>query len=431
MQIISESSGDSIEFRVTGRLDNESSEQLSTAIQDAVREGSHSVRLDLSGIDYISSAGVGTLVKAHKQLQSLRGFFGIVAISPEAVEVIQLTGLEKMLLSSVGRPADSKSRPTDTLQSSLQISARGEMVYEVYDLDPEAELTCEVFGRPETFAKSRFQAADCQPVEFPNTTLGLGLGAFGRDFDDCANRFGEFLSVSGATAQQPTNASVKPDFQRTIGDFVPTVQSLYGLKCQGGFKQLVRFERSSNGASLTLSSMVHQFLKVAEADTAAMVLLAESAGLIGASLRRSPAEDAGASASRFQHPEIRRWLSFTPNHAYGRTLTLAVGVVSQGAPTGAASPLGPLLRPLAANLDVYGHFHAAVFSYRPFKKRRLNLNEAVFSLLETEDLQAVLHLLHDDRKISGGGESEFVSGACWLGPISHVTSVLAKQAAHA
>ena len=40
--------------------------------------------------------------------------------------------------------------------------------------------------------------------------------------------------------------------------------------------------------------------------------------------------------------------------------------------------------------------------------------------LTAEDLQAVLHLLHDDREITGGGESEFVRGACWVGPIANV-----------
>ena len=30
----------------------------------------------------------------------------------------------------------------------------------------------------------------------------------------------------------------------------------------------------------------------------------------------------------------------------------------------------------------------------------------------------MLHLLHDDRGAAGAGESEFVRGACWIGPIA-------------
>lgn len=427
MQISSESTGDLLEMRVTGRLDNESSDQLTTAINDAVRMGSHSVSLDLSGVKYISSAGVGALVKAYKQLQSLRGFFGVVAISPEGADVIRLMGLTKMLLSDGPRVRGSTSIMADTVQPSFHVSDQAEMTYEVYDIRPGATMTCEVIGDPQPLSSDVFHARQCQPVVFPATTLGLGLGAFGRDFSDCASRFGEFLSVGGAAAQQPTSATGKPDFQRVIGEFVPSLHVLYGLKCAGDFARIVRFERVSPDRPLTLSAMADQFLKLADTDLAAIVILAESAGLIGAALRRSPAKASTAGSSRMSHPEIRRWLSFTPSHSYSHTLALAVGVVSRGAPTGRATSLAPLLRPLASNSDLYGHFHTAIFSYRPFKKRKLDLNDTVSALFETEDLQAVLHLLHDDRKISGGGESEFVNGACWLAPIADVTSARSPQ----
>ena len=38
-------------------------------------------------------------------------------------------------------------------------------------------------------------------------------------------------------------------------------------------------------------------------------------------------------------------------------------------------------------------------------------------MFESESLQAVLHLLHDRRPITGAGESEFMAGACWFGPL--------------
>ncbi len=420
MKITKKASGGSLEMTVSGRIDNESSEHLTTAIEDAVRLGSHSVTLDLTAVDYISSAGIGALVRAQKQFESIRGFFGVVAVSNEVAEVIRLTGLTKMLLADRPRLRGSTSTHSDTIQAPFRVAAQVGMTYEVYDIHPEATLTCEVIGDPAPLSRDVFRPEQCRLVDYPTTTLGLGLGAFGRDFADCTDRFGEFLSVGGAAAQQPTNATGKPDFQRVIGEFVPNVQMLYGLKCVGDFSQLVRFDRISADGRLRLSAMADQFLKLANTDLAAMVILAESAGLIGASLRRSPASASGTS-SRLAHPEIRRWLSFTPEQAYSHSLALVVGVVSRGTPTRNAGPLAPLLRPLATNSNLQGHFHAVVFSYRPFKKRKLELNDTVSALFENEDLQAVLHLLHDDREITGGGESEFVGGACWVGPIASVT----------
>ncbi|MBC8116053.1 MAG: anti-sigma factor antagonist, partial [Candidatus Saccharimonas sp.] len=186
------------------------------------------------------------------------------------------------------------------------------------------------------------------------------------------------------------------------------------------FSQLIRFERLDDECRLTLSSLADQFLTLADTDLAGMVFVAESAGLIGATLQRSPTSVNDAASSKLSHPEIRRWLSFTPERAFPHTLALVVGVASRGEPSGRAKSLAPLLRPLAPRSELHGHFHAAVFSYRPFKKRKLDLNETVAALLENEELQAVLHLLHDDRAITGGGESEFVRGACWVGPIANV-----------
>jgi anti-anti-sigma factor len=420
MQIITETIGSVLEIRVTGRLDNESTGRLTSAIDEAVRMGNHSVLLDLGGVDYISSAGIGALVKAHKQFQSIRGFFGVVTVSSSAAEVIRLTGLDKLLLTDRARLRGATHTSSATMQPSFRVSAQTGMTYELYDLQPEATLTCEVIGDAAPLSRGEFPAEQCQSIEFPPATLGIGLGAFGQGYADCLDRFGEFLAVGGATAQQPTNASGKPDFQRSLGEFVPRVQMLYGLKCSGDFTQLNRFDRVDEEGRLTLSTLADQFLTLTDSTLAAMVFLAESTGLIGATLRRSPAAASDSSPARLTHPEIRRWLSFTPDRAFVHSQVLVVGVVSRGAPAGRAKSLAPLLRPLAPHSDLWGHFHASVFSYRPFKKRKLDLKETVSALFENEDLQAVLHLLHDDRAINGGGESEFVRGACWVGPIARV-----------
>ena len=76
------------------------------------------------------------------------------------------------------------------------------------------------------------------------------------------------------------------------------------------------------------------------------------------------------------------------------------------------------LRPSGPDTD--GHFHAAAFRFRPLPKGAIDLGETVTTLFESEQLLGVLHLLHDDRSIGGAGESEFVRGACWVGPVHGV-----------
>jgi anti-anti-sigma factor len=425
MQITSEDHGDLLELRIDGRLDNEWADQLTDAIDQAVRQGSHSVVLDLTRVSYVSSAGIGALVRAHKQFQSIRGFFGVGIAPPHVEEVIRMTGLAKMLLCDMEKVRRSSGNIRSTMQPMFRVSAEAGMTFELYDIHPKAELACEVLGQPAQLPRGTYQPDDCAAREFPVQTFGLGLGAFGRDFADCSNRFGEFLAAGGAAAYLPTSGAGKPDYQLAQGDFVPQVQIAYGLRCTGELRQLHRFEPADDDSRVPLSTLVEQCLSLSEADVAGMILVAETSGLIGTALRRSPTTAATQDESRLSHPEIRRWLSFSPERSHTRSLALIVGIASRGDPARrVATQLAPLLRPLRTSGDLFGHFHAAVFSYRPFKKRKLELADTVAALFDSEDLQDVLHLLNDDREIIGGGESEFVRGACWVGPISSVTGGL-------
>ena len=56
-----------LELFFEGRLDGYWAQHLVTAAGEIMREGAHSVRLNLAGTSYISSAGIGSLVQIHKQ----------------------------------------------------------------------------------------------------------------------------------------------------------------------------------------------------------------------------------------------------------------------------------------------------------------------------------------------------------------------------
>jgi hypothetical protein len=134
--------------------------------------------------------------------------------------------------------------------------------------------------------------------------------------------------------------------------------------------------------------------------------------LVGAALRRSPA----AERASFDYPDIRRWLSFSTERLFARSLALVAGIAS---PT-ASGPFESLLRPLGSGSGPFGHFHAAAFSYRPLQKGEIDLQSTVTGLFESENLQGVLHLLGDNRPAAGPQQSEFVRGACWLSALSGV-----------
>ena len=420
MQITTEMDRGVLELRLQGRLDNDAADDFVATMDDVLRKGHHAATLDMRGVDYISSAGLGALVRVLKKFQAIHGAFGVSSSSPQVAKALELTGLAKLLVIDAEKVREKQAGGNATIEPSFRVAAADGLELAIYDLDPPEKLRCQVFGNAGRLDTNQFAERESWKVQFPGDSFGLGIGAFGRDDVDCRDRFGELLAVAGGVAVQPTPEGVKSDYQLASGEFIPQPHLLYGLSFAGDFSQMIRFESQTSAGRTGLSALVDQCLERSGAGLTGMVIVAEAAGLIGTKLRRSPVAANGGSGATFNHPEIRNWYSFTSAHVFPHSLVVIVGVAARGIPCGDAADVAPLLRPLSPNLDIHGHFHAAVFSFRPLKKRRLNLQETVRNLFDNEDLQAVLHLLHDDRPISGNGESELVSGACWVGPIGHV-----------
>lgn len=428
MEIKIEEFDDLVELHVHGVLDSNWSDHLSRAIDESVRGGAHRMLLNLRGVSYLSSAGISVLLRAHGQLTRLHGFFGVSDPSPQVHEILKLTGLQQRLICDGEAVRRTSSKVLTTAQPQFRCVAAGDIDFELYDLSAEEPLRCHAFGDPARLPGRQFAADETRQVAFPKQTFGLGLGAFGNGFDESRDRFGEFLAAGGAAVQLPTQDGSAPDYQLARDEFVPAVDVLYGLQCVGDFSQLARFVKKHDAQPIGLSQLAAECLALAQTDLAGMVIVAETAGLVGAALRKSPAgsktQDASAGVAGpsdlFAHPGVRDWLSFSPERVHPRSLALVVGIAAQSPLKSRASPLAPMLRPLSASRDLAGHFHAAVFSYRPLKKRRLDLEQTVATLFESEHLSGVLHLLGDFREMSGSGESAFVSGACWMAPIVEV-----------
>jgi anti-anti-sigma factor len=418
MEVRTTISGDSAELTVVGRMDGYWADQLKEALSQAIRDGSHHIRLNLAEVPYISSAGIGTVMTFYKQLQEIHGSLVVSDASPMVRKVFEISRLAFVLQD--GAPATSSAGAFDSPAAapprSPAASAAPRRVgdHEVHELDANAKLTCRVLGDPSLLEGTRFREEHARKMRFPDSAMAFGLGAFDEDFTECRGRFGDFLVAGGAAAYQPSDASHVPDYLLATGDLVPELMVLYGAVCEGSFARLIRFQPTAERRVIALSDLAASCLDIAEAPAVGIVMVNDSAGLIGASLRQSPATPTDGAPFRF--PDIRKWLSFTAERAYPHTLTLVAGIAARES----CGALDPLLRPLRRDSELRGHFHAAAFSYRPLKKGSVELKATVRTLFETTSLEGVLHLLTDDRKIEGAGESEFIRGACWIAPLGQI-----------
>jgi len=406
MQITQHPTADSLELRLTGRIDATWADHLSKNIENAVRAGCHHVILIFAGVEYISSLGIRVLLVQYKLLKSVNGSLGISHANDFCRNVLTTVGLSSLMVpDGAVAAAKPERRPAQTI---------GGATYEVYPQKVSVPLSCTLVGEPERLATTGFAQEHCRLLTFASGSFGLGLGAFGEGFADCEGRFGEFLAAAGCAISLPTNEShALPDFVVEEGELVPRVETLYALTGSGDFSSMVRFDALAGGpGKIGLSELVTSLMELAGSDAIVFVMLAEAAGLVGASLRKSPAGQAVSVAL----PAVRDWLSFTSERSADKSLCLLVGVAGRNFDKSAAS----FVRPLKCDSPVSAHIHAAAFPYRPVPRGELPFPSTVAETLAVSTPNVVLHLMADARPFEGVGETDLARGACWMGPLNTI-----------
>jgi len=404
MQITQHRDDELLELRLAGRIDATWGEHLSTTIEEAVRAGSHRVALNCSAVDYISSLGIGVIVTQYKLLQSVNGSLLVTKPSKFVREILTTVGLAGILLE--GGKGATLSGPAPAIKET-----RGGATYEVYKQPISQPISCKFIGEPGKLGSTGFSNGDCRTIEFPSGTFGLGLGAFGTGFDDCKDRFGEFLALGGCALALPTSGSdAVPDFVIQTGKLIPQIETLYAITGAGDFSNMVRFDALTDGTGkIGISELAGSLLDVSSSPAIAFAALAETTCVIGTSLLKSPA--LGPLPS--QVPAMRDWLSFTTERVSKKSLTLMMGIVGRQFP----DEVAPFLRPLCPESSIRAHIHAASFNYQPVQRGELPFDGIVSKIISSSNPNALLHLMADERPYEGIGETDLARGACWMGAI--------------
>ena len=81
---------------ITGRLDTTTAPNLDTVVNE-LSEDTKELVFDMSGVEYISSAGIRVLLGAYKKINSHRGTMRIEKANEQVYEVFEMTGLSHML----------------------------------------------------------------------------------------------------------------------------------------------------------------------------------------------------------------------------------------------------------------------------------------------------------------------------------------------
>jgi len=418
---------DKIKFKILklkGRIDASRSVRLGEAINEIIRSGSYDIILDVTDIDYISSAGVRVLLMAHKELGQLNGSFALYRPNESVSSIIKMMGLSALFDCSKFENDMAGAAASVTAETASDASGGSSVHGTVNGIDfdllfrTDRRAIVKLSGNADKISSFSYLKEDMLRMNTSVKTIAFGLGAFGPDLGASIARAGEFLSICGFAAYMPSDGSKKPDYIIAGKDYTPEINYLYSAACECDFSSAFTFKSSNADVPVKFCDIVKTAHYVANCDDVLIAVIGEARGIVGASLAKPPVTPnyLTSAAGPFEFPQIRENFNITSEPAYNGHIAVCAGVSRAG--SGSNPAVDKFLRPLARESILSGHFHAAVFEFTPLKKNCADPAELIAALHEKRSPEAVVHLINDWRGGTGAGETEFVSGTCWIVNIS-------------
>lgn len=98
MEIIQERNGDVLILRLVGKLDASTSKDLETKMLAVIAERNLKLVIDLSRLDYISSAGLRVFLVAAKRMEGGEGKMVLCALTEAVKHVFDIAGFSTFLV---------------------------------------------------------------------------------------------------------------------------------------------------------------------------------------------------------------------------------------------------------------------------------------------------------------------------------------------
>ena len=179
MEIKTQHIGAHCVLSLDGRFDASWSEYVGSAIESAIQRGEHKIEIDLGNVHYMSSAGIGVLLKFRKRLANVGGSLRVVNPVEDVLSVLRLMKLEELLM---GESQESKSHrginPKAATERKLELDG---VQFESYRLENKRSLRCHWLGFPERLTAGTLDADDAIAVSLAEDCTVLGLGSLGGD----------------------------------------------------------------------------------------------------------------------------------------------------------------------------------------------------------------------------------------------------------
>ncbi len=89
--------GQALIAEIDGRIDGATAHDFEGKVTSSIPDDGHAVICDLSGVSYVSSAGLRAILLIAKRLSKQNASFSICGLSEPVAEVFRISGFDKII----------------------------------------------------------------------------------------------------------------------------------------------------------------------------------------------------------------------------------------------------------------------------------------------------------------------------------------------
>jgi len=104
---------------VSGRLTSFEVSALSDSISRLLKQGRKNIVLNLSGLQYLDSSGIGELARVYVSVVKVSGRLNVVGLSPKVEEILKITQLYQVFPEFPSEEAALRSFPESSRKETI------------------------------------------------------------------------------------------------------------------------------------------------------------------------------------------------------------------------------------------------------------------------------------------------------------------------
>jgi hypothetical protein len=255
--------------------------------------------------------------------------------------------------------------------------------------NPKGEIF--IFGSSSKLDSSEYSETDVVEIDHSSVDFGTGLAALGESYTEYSGLFGESLILKKNFFNYPAIKNPAVDFIfGNLSEASLKYKVLHGFGFNGNYSSVINIDNEA--VPVTLAQITELTKTLSETNLFGIVILMESAGILGMNLKKIPiAENKPSAGSIFDQQNFADWINFPLEPSYSGNIIAGSGLVVKD-----KNKLRTEVKSIFSE-GADSHIHAGIFEKGFISKNPEDFNSELDRVIKELSANKIQHLLSKSR----------------------------------